>query len=573
MNGSLDQSWPSTGTVTTRVRPRPSSPSDFTSVGCTSSPTTTVTGGRLNITGSAATPLATSGVAVSAGAILNFFNGVGQTLTLASTAGSLNLGAGASGGAALGLELGSTTNYDRLATAGAATVANKVLLNLTGLSGLQAGQYDLITAQSGLSGGAFSIGTLSNFGGYSFALNTSDTAVSLVTTALVPNLYWRVGSDVSWSSLNYANYDTNFFTDAAGTTNAKGFPGVANKVIFSTTNSSATSYVTTLDGNFTVGSLQFTSTPTGVTSVVIAPGGPEAAALTLAPASSADGITVDANAGAISVTAPLVLGSSQTWNVAGTGANGSSLTLTGGITGLAGNNLTLTGGAGTVFNVSGTSTYAGSTTLDGVTLQAAAANAFSSISSFGMTANGGVLALNSYSNVIGSLSGAYGFVENSGSGAFLNAVPAAATLTLGGDNANVNFGGVIRDGSAFALSLTKNGTGAQTLSGNNLYTGNTTVNAGSLNITGSYVGSATTTLLIYGNSSGKAVVNVAGDMSLFATQGANAFGAVSVYNQTAGNVILGHNTSGSSQFIANADGYGYFNLTGGVVALHRGYKL
>ncbi|NBV53559.1 MAG: hypothetical protein EBR83_08605, partial [Verrucomicrobia bacterium] len=202
---------------------------------------TSVTGGRLNITGSAATPLATSGVAVSAGAILNFFNGVGQSLTLSSTAGSLNLGAGTSGGAALGLELGSTSNYDRLATAGSAVVANKVLLNLTGLTGLQAGQYDLITAQSGLSGGTFSIGNLANFGGFSFALNTSDTAVSLVTTALTPNLYWRVGSDVSWSSLDYANnYNTNFYTDAAGTTNAKGFPGIANKVIFSTTTSPST---------------------------------------------------------------------------------------------------------------------------------------------------------------------------------------------------------------------------------------------------------------------------------------------------------------------------------------------
>jgi autotransporter-associated beta strand protein len=525
---------------------------------------TTVTGGRLSITGGQSAPLQTSSVKVTTGAILNLNNTVGQTIDLGS--GSLNLGAGTAGSASLGLDVGSLTTFDRIVTTGAATAANKVIVNLTGLPGLAAGTYDLFTAGSGLNGTSFSIGDLKTFGGFTFGLTQTDTAVTLTTTALPTNLYWRVGADVSWSSLNYANYDTNFSTDSAGTTNAKGFPGIANKLIFSATPGAATTaYVTTLDGNFTVGSLQFTSTPTGITSVTIAQGGPElTTALTISPASAADGITIDDNAGAILFSAPLILGASQTWAIAGTGANGSTLSVSGAISGTAGKNLTIAGLPGAIVNFSGLNTYAGSTTFPGLTLLAGATNTFSPNSSYILSAQSGtdaILRLNGFGSIIGSLAGT-GFVENS-------SALTATILTVGKDNTSTNFAGTIRDGGITALGLTKIGNGALTLSGVNSYTGNTLVNGGSLNFTGIYVGAASTSFIDFGTSPYQSTVNVTGDIDVFSMRGAQAVGAVSVYNQTAGTVRLFTTQNGGNQYIARI-GYGAFNLTGGTYQMSPG---
>lgn len=75
------------------------------------------------------------------------------------------------------------------------------------------------------------------------------------------------------------------------------------------------------------------------------------------------------------------------------------------------------------------------------------------------------------SDTIGALDGA-GTVSTSTAG--------TKVLTLGGNsNFNLNFPGVIQDGSG-KLEIVKIGTGTQTFSGTNTYTGNTTVRAGTL---------------------------------------------------------------------------------------------
>ena len=56
-------------------------------------------------------------------------------------------------------------------------------------------------------------------------------------------------------------------------------------------------------------------------------------------------------------------------------------------------------------------------------------------------------------------------------------------LAVGGNNLSTNFSGVLQDGGISGGrggSLTKEGTGVLTLSGNNIYTGSTTVNSGTL---------------------------------------------------------------------------------------------
>ena len=93
----------------------------------------------------------------------------------------------------------------------------------------------------------------------------------------------------------------------------------------------------------------------------------------------------------------------------------------------------------------------------------------------------------------------------------------AATLRLGNDNASASFGGVIgsgyttggvltTDSSTQAINLVKLGSGTQTLTGANTYTGSTTVSAGTLALTGT--GSIANTYAV--SVAAGAAVNVSG---------------------------------------------------------------
>jgi autotransporter-associated beta strand protein len=117
-------------------------------------------------------------------------------------------------------------------------------------------------------------------------------------------------------------------------------------------------------------------------------------------------------------------------------------------------------------------TYSGPTLLSAGRLIAGSSTAFSPNSAF--TVNG-TLDLNGFSNTIGSLSGT-GTVVNNGSG--------IARLTVGNDNTDTTFRGVIADGTS-ALALTKSGTGTLTLTNVNTYHGQTIVDAGNLIVDGS----------------------------------------------------------------------------------------
>ena len=90
-----------------------------------------------------------------------------------------------------------------------------------------------------------------------------------------------------------------------------------------------------------------------------------------------------------------------------------------------------------------------------------------------------MLDLGGFNQEIGSLAGA-GTVTNSGPTA-----SAPAILTAGGDNTSTIFSGTIQDGpTTNTTALTKTGTGTLTLTGANTYTGDTTIDAGTLEIGG-----------------------------------------------------------------------------------------
>ncbi|NCX99104.1 MAG: hypothetical protein EBX35_11175, partial [Planctomycetia bacterium] len=117
--------------------------------------------------------------------------------------------------------------------------------------------------------------------------------------------------------------------------------------------------------------------------------------------------------------------------------------------------------------------------------------------------------------------------------------------------------------------LSKFGTGTLTLSGANTYAGNTIVNGGTLNITGSITGNTTTTRLDYGATAGTTIVNHSGNLTAWVTRGADVAGAVSVFNQTAGTVTIVPTNGQDQQYLANNGGYGMLNITGGTFRTGR----
>jgi autotransporter-associated beta strand protein len=130
------------------------------------------------------------------------------------------------------------------------------------------------------------------------------------------------------------------------------------------------------------------------------------------------------------------------------------------------------------FIVTGNETYSGETLLMSGTFEANSATALSPNSAFTVNST---LDLGGFNATIGSLSGT-GIVLNNGSN--------TATLSVGHDNTNTTFSGVLENGTS-VLQLTKIGTGTLTLTGANTYTGTTTVDAGSLIVDGSIASAQT----------------------------------------------------------------------------------
>src|SRR5260370_23588729 len=85
---------------------------------------------------------------------------------------------------------------------------------------------------------------------------------------------------------------------------------------------------------------------------------------------------------------------------------------------------------------------------------------------------------------LGGFSETVNGLSNSGAGSSVvenSASSTTPTLTVGGNNASGTFAGIIQN-TAGTLALTKTGTGTLTLSGANTFSGNTTINAGTLSI-------------------------------------------------------------------------------------------
>ena len=122
--------------------------------------------------------------------------------------------------------------------------------------------------------------------------------------------------------------------------------------------------------------------------------------------------------------------------------------------------------------LTGNNTYAGSTTISAGTLVIGAAAGASPNSTFAIDANNG-LAFGT-----GVTSGTLGGLAGPGNLALTSSDSQNVALTVGANNQNTTYSGVLSGGG----SLTMAGTGLLVLSGSNTYSGNTAVNSGTLQI-------------------------------------------------------------------------------------------
>lgn len=459
-------------------------------------------GGNLNVNaGTYQGGLSAAGVAavsVASGATLNLYD----TFTLTSGLTGLTLAAGSS----LGFDLNGTGVNDMINLTGSPTITPSISLNFNNLGGLAGGNtYDLLNITSGsLNAGDFLLGLAPS--GFNYAFSTVNSGQTLRLTASVLSLrYWQgdeTPGGTSWSTLNGTSptFTSNWATDLAGTTDLGALPVATDTLIFSTTNAVGPTIATTLDGNFTVDSLQFTTNPTGVTSVAVNQG--TTGALTLSPATSTNGISVATNAGAISIGAPVVTGANQTWEVIGGGANGSSLSV--------GGNVTFTGsvtktGAG-VLTLSGTNSGAGGFRLVAGTVNLNSATALGTgnftVEAGSTFANGSAGPLTLTANNTQTWNGSFTFGGTQDLNMGTGAVLLGNNLTVTTSTNALTVGGAIDDGAA-TYSLSKAAAGTLILSGANTYGGLTSVSAGALTLAGNNVG-----------ATGGVTVNAGGTLNL-----------------------------------------------------------
>jgi autotransporter-associated beta strand protein len=466
---------------------------------------TNVTSGRLILANGAS--LANGAVSVSSGATFSAF---GNTTIGSATGGTLTLNSGSnfslgngtvsapagilnlpySGATAL-ITAGNMTFYvggngtlsDEINVTGNVTSSSLTTIYVVGYGNtapaLSNGNasYVLINA-GGISGGNFTLGSGStitiNSVIYNAQLSGNSTDELLNISAVAAADYYWAGGDPNNGAAHpgsWAAYD-NFISGPTGNTTQNGPPTIGTNV--HETANSYTNGSQTLDGNYTINSLTFNSQSGNITIA----SGTGTNALTLSAAGNFSdggsnyltgiGLVAQSGAGNATISANVVLGTSQTWEI----DSANPLTVSGVISNapLGSNALTKTG-AGTLVLSSGSNTYSGGTIISGGAIQLGAANTLLSTGSLQVSGSGSTFDLNGYNQTVGALS------DGNVSTGTVTSSSGAATLTVNNSSPNT-FSGTISGN----LGLTLAGSSSLKLSGANSYIGLTSLNGGILQI-------------------------------------------------------------------------------------------
>ncbi|MBL9090568.1 MAG: autotransporter-associated beta strand repeat-containing protein, partial [Planctomycetaceae bacterium] len=453
---------------------------------------------------------------VSSGGILSLIDGVANTLTINSaTVGAtvLNLAAGST----LNLEVGAAADRIDLGLGLAASLAGTVTINPVLYGPLSTQDFTLISAPGGgLTSGGFVLSN-SSLGGASLGLTITDDAV--VLNVFNPNTptaaYFRGNIDSRWNGFSGAAL--NWTSDAAGSSPTTAIPGSTTDVHFYAGNVVAANLNTTLGQNFTIKTLTFDggSATQAVSIAGTVPNSGTLNTLTLAPALPTTGITVNSGAGAVTITAPIILGADQTWTTNSSNTfsiatnalnnntvdlNGFNLTVTAGGTGAVTFSQDIVGTGDLTFNANGTAAI--SVVLNGTQIQ-----------NVGSIFNGGTGA---GSVTLFNISGnAASIVQNSNTSQLL-----FGTGTGSGFTPSVNGTSLISNGAALmsvangisassgAVSVITNSSGTIVIPGNLAQTGNLLLSAngpGAISIGGNV--SAAPMIINSGSGQGSAVIS------------------------------------------------------------------
>ncbi|HEY5315379.1 MAG TPA: autotransporter-associated beta strand repeat-containing protein, partial [Pirellulales bacterium] len=229
-------------------------------------------------------------------------------------------------------------------------------------------------------------------------------------------------------------------------------------------------------------------------------------------------------------------------------------TISGAITSTAPGTAFTKAGAGTLLisGNNGTSLGTGTVVVAGGVLQLGSTTAIGATNGVQINA-GAVLNTGTFSASIGSLSG-----DSSATGGMVtNSSATLTTLTIGGDNATQTFAGIITSATLADLAIKKTGTGTQSLSGANTYTGATTVSQGTLNLIGnaSYATLGGTTVTVSGGAtllaSGNTSIGTTGAGSVVLSAGSGG-GTLSLQDGTINTFTFNNNTAAATNLTFGA---------------------
>jgi autotransporter-associated beta strand protein len=502
----------------------------ITKLNVTGAGTFSVTGGNFQIGGSTTTGAGNPGMVDLSGLTNFIYNNSAGTLRVGDVGGSSGGGVGistlilAATNTITALTLatsdsqsGFMTNYIKLGSRANTINANTINIGQVN-NRVNGGSLDFNTVtgtlrirnNAGTGRANMAVGYGGNSGGNNSLFNNVDltghSSDLLLGTLNIAGRTAGSGTSIATFSFDTGTLDATTVTVGlrSTTTSASALTGTLNLGGGTVTNGSlALATSTTTSGGAVVATNNITGGTVTITNA--------ANSITLGSASSATGggatAVLNLTGGSLTVAGNIIKGATNGVVTSILNLSGGTLDLGGKNIGNAGSNVTFNAESGTLRNVAtingtggltkttadtlvlaGVNAYSGDTTISAGTLKLGAANAIPDGTGKGNVAVTGSLDLNSFSETINGLSGA-GIVDTVAGG--------TPTLTVGSNNANSTFSGVITN-TAGALTLVKTGGGTLTLSGANGYTGNTRVNAGTLAILNPTIATSSTVFVTNG---------------------------------------------------------------------------